>query len=309
VRAAWALLVLSGIAYAKDPPPPSTDHVPRFSHNAHKKLEGYPRDCADCHKLDAKSGEPIPPGADGHKPCSDARCHGPRLSANLTTHTSLCKGCHEQAEKFQASAPRLVHREDKQREFGYRINHRRHLSVPGLEHCDTCHKLTKSVSGDEVTVAVHRPGHGDCQPCHAKSGSKPSLTQCDSCHDPGEAPRPRQSSGGVWRVYDKFTHDTHRLDVRTAKAKPGGVGRGWSRYDRATAQTLGCGTCHATAAKSEAIKDMDLLGPCAMGKTCMGQCHNGKWAFQGSGTSMKDCLLCHSGVNENTPAPASHCGG
>jgi hypothetical protein len=109
-------------------------------------------------------------------------------------------------------------------------------------------------------------------------------------------------------VYEKFTHDTHRLDVRTARTRPGGVGRGWSRYDRATAQTLGCGACHATAAKAESVRDMDLLGPCAMGKTCMGQCHNGRFAFQGSGTNMRDCLLCHSNVTENTPAPASHCG-
>jgi hypothetical protein len=112
----------------------------------------------------------------------------------------------------------------------------------------------------------------------------------------------------VWRVYEKFEHDIHRLDVRTAKARPGAAGRGWSKYDQATAQTLSCGACHASAARSDSIKDMDLLGTCAMEKTCMGQCHNGKWAFQGSGTNLKDCLLCHSNVDENTPAPASHCG-
>ncbi len=109
-------------------------------------------------------------------------------------------------------------------------------------------------------------------------------------------------------MYEKFSHESHRLDVRTAKLKSNGLGRGWSRWDKTTAATLGCGTCHATAARADNIEDMDLLGPCAMNKTCMGQCHNGKFAFQGSGTNLRDCLLCHTGVDENTPAPASHCG-
>jgi hypothetical protein len=109
-------------------------------------------------------------------------------------------------------------------------------------------------------------------------------------------------------VYEKFNHETHRLDIRTARLRVNGVGRGWSRWDPTTADTLGCGACHESAARADRIQDMDLLGPCAMSKTCMGQCHNGKLAFQGAGTNMKDCLLCHTGVDDKTPAPASHCG-
>jgi hypothetical protein len=217
----------------------------------------------------------------------------------------LCKECHAVAESWQASPSRFVHREETAREFGWRINHRRHLSVPGLEKCDTCHQLTKAVVNEEVSVAVHRPAHADCAPCHGKSGSKPSLSQCNSCHLVGELPKPKPLAATPFRVYEKFTHDTHRLDVRTASKKAGGMGRGWSLYDKATAQTLGCGACHTTAARSENIADMDLLGPCAMNKTCMGQCHNGKLAF---GTGMKDCFLCHSKEAETATAPASHCG-
>jgi hypothetical protein len=262
--------------------------------------------CTDCHSLDKKTFEPAAPGADGHKPCSDSRCHGPRL--NLATSAPFCVACHEKADRFGASEPGMIHRADTEREFGWRINHRRHLQVPGLNQCDTCHKMEKRVTGDVVTVDVHRPDHSDCATCHGRQKSEPSLQRCNSCHVLGEASKPKPAGGGIWRVYEKFSHDHHRLDVRTAKPRPGGMGRGWSRYDQATAQTLSCSTCHASAARSDSLKDMDVLGACAMEKTCMGQCHNGKWAFQGSGTNLKDCLLCHSNVDENTPAPASHCG-
>jgi hypothetical protein len=227
----------------------------------------------------------------------------------LNTKAPLCPECHESAQPWGASAPRVQHRDDTQRDFAWRINHRRHLEVPGLASCDTCHQLSKLVNGDDVKVLVHRPDHADCAPCHGREGSKPNLAQCASCHVGGAAPHPKTHGGALtkWRVYEKFSHDTHRLDIRTAAVKAGGVGRGWSRWDRTTAATLGCGACHATAARAESIEDMDLLGPCAMNKTCMGQCHNGKLAFQGSGTNLRDCLLCHTGVDENTPAPPSHC--
>jgi hypothetical protein len=310
--------MLTALTFAADPPPPSTKDVPHFSHHTHAQLPFFKAKdadhlpCAECHALEAKTGEPLPPGKKGHQPCADVRCHGPRMDKlKLPDYATqpLCKECHEKTDKWDVSAPRFLKREESQIEFGWRINHKRHLSVEGLRDCETCHKMTKVVSGDEVTVEVHRPAHAECIKCHGKSGSRPSLHECSSCHQIGEVPKPKVSAAGAWRVYDKFTHDTHRLDVRTAKHKPGGMGRGWSLYDKSTAQTLSCGACHTTAAKSETIKDMDLLGPCAMGKTCMGQCHNGRWAFQGSGTSIRDCLLCHSNVDEKTPAPASHCGG
>jgi hypothetical protein len=314
-------------AAAKDPPPPSTKEIPHFSHQSHAKLPQF-KDaiakerargvvasgatdadflpCAECHALDAKTGEPLPPGKEGHQPCASSSCHGAQMGkVDLHGPATLCRECHEVAEPWQASAPRFVHREEEVREFGWRINHRRHLSVPGLEKCETCHKITKAVVNDEVTVAVHAPAHADCAPCHGKSGSKPSLTMCNSCHLVGEAPKPRSSMAGAFRVYEKFTHETHRLDVRTAQKKPGGMGRGWSLYDRATAQPLGCGACHTTAARSESISDMNLLGTCAMNKTCEGQCHNGKLAFGGG---MNDCFMCHSKEAEKATPPASHCG-
>ena len=281
--------------------------LPKYSHTAHDKIQKLP--CESCHALAPKTYEPLPAGSDAHKPCSEPRCHGARMSLN--TKAPLCAECHEQAQPWGASAPRIVHREDAQRDFAWRIDHRRHLEVPGLSSCDSCHQLSKLVNGDEVKVLVHRPGHADCAPCHGKEGSSPNLNQCASCHVPGAAPHPKPHGGeqGRWRVYEKFTHDAHRLDVRTAHVKPNGAGRGWSRFDKTSAATLGCGTCHATVARAETIEDIDLLGPCAMNKTCMGQCHNGKFAFQGSGTSLRDCLLCHTGVDDNTPAPPSHCGG
>ena len=325
-----ALLVLlaSAAAHAKDPPPPSTHDLPHFSHHSHANLPQFREQiaaerkrgvvaagatdvdflpCSECHALSSRTGEPLPPGSDAHKPCSDLRCHGPRLDKlALPTGGALCAECHEKAEKFAVSPPRFVKREESDREFGWRINHRRHLQVEGLDKCDSCHKLVKAVTGEEVTVTVHAPGHAECAPCHGKAGSKPSLSQCNSCHSIGEAPKPRVSAATAFRVYEKFTHETHRLDVRTAHLKPGGAGRGWSRYDRATAQTLSCGACHSTAARAESIRDMDLLGACAMNKTCMGQCHNGKYAF---GNGNNDCLLCHSKEAETAKAPATHCGG
>jgi hypothetical protein len=276
-----------------------------YSHPIHDKIEKLP--CATCHALAPRTYLPLPPGADAHKPCSEPRCHGPRM--NLNTKASLCGECHEKAEPWGASPPRLVHRDEA--DFSARINHRRHLDVPGLSSCDTCHQLSKIVNGDEVKVLVHRPGHADCAPCHNQGGSYPTLERCPSCHVPGEIDHPKPHGGelAIWRVNGKFSHDTHRLDIRTARLQPGGVGRGWSRWDKTTAATLGCGSCHATAAHSETIAGMDLLGPCAMNQTCMGQCHNGKYAFQGSGTNLRDCLLCHSNVDEKTPAPPSRCGG
>jgi hypothetical protein len=281
--------------------------VPKFQHATHAKLMTF--DCAQCHALDKKSFQPLPPGAKGHRPCSNGECHGPRLS-RATGGANLCLECHEKASPSGASAPRLMVREAEARDFGARINHRRHLDVPGLDNCDTCHQLAKQVEGDEVKVLVHRPGHADCAPCHGKQASSPSLTKCASCHLESERQRPKPHAGEAapWRVYEKFSHDSHRLDVRTAKVLVGGVGRGWSRYDKKSAATLGCGACHTTAAQARGLDDMDLLGACAMEKTCMGQCHNGKWAFQGSGTDLRDCLLCHTDVDEKTPAPPSHCG-
>jgi hypothetical protein len=280
--------------------------VVKYSHLVHDQLGKL--SCSACHTLQQKSFEPLAPGADSHKPCSNAACHGPRMSLN--TRAPFCDECHEKAQPWGASTPRLLHRDDVQRDFGWRINHRRHMDVPGLSSCDTCHQLSKLVNGDDVKVLVHRPGHVDCAPCHGKQGSYPNLTQCASCHT-GKPSHPEAHAGvqGKWRVYEKFSHDDHRLDVRTARLKPGGVGRGWSRWDKTSAATLGCGACHATVARADNIEDIDLLGPCAMNKTCMGQCHNGKFAFQGSGTNLRDCLLCHTGVDESTPAPASHCGG
>jgi hypothetical protein len=307
----WLLvLLIASPAWADDPPPKV--QAPKFSHVSHAKLPFFKAKdanalpCADCHALAEKTYDPIVPGAKAHQPCANEQCHGPRMG-NIDLHSTvtLCIECHEVAERWQASSPRLQRREGSTREFGWRINHRRHLQVPGLEQCDTCHKLTKVVVGDEVKVEVHAPAHADCAPCHGKSGSKPTLTQCNTCHELGAAPHPKPSAAGPFRVYEKFTHDTHRLDVRTASRKPGGKGRGWSLYDQATAQTLGCGACHTTAARAERIEDMDLLGACAMNKTCMGQCHNGKYAF---GTGMNDCFLCHSKEAEKATPPASHCG-
>jgi hypothetical protein len=291
----WIVFLFPAIAWAE-----------KYDHAVHDKLQKIP--CESCHALAPRSYEPIPPGGDAHKPCSNSACHGPRMSLN--TKKPFCDECHENAQPWSASAPRLLHRDDAQRDFGWRINHRRHLDVPGLSSCDTCHQLSKLVNGDEVKVMVHRPGHVDCAPCHGKQGSNPNLSQCASCHVAGHVthPKPHEGAQGKWRVYEKFSHDDHRLDVRTARLKPRGVGRGWSRWDKTTAETLGCGTCHATVGRADRLEDIDLLGPCAMNKTCMGQCHNGKYAFQGSGTNLRDCLLCHTGVDENTPAPASHCG-
>jgi hypothetical protein len=322
----YIILFLSYVVIARAETPPSVKSVPKFSHVVHAQLPYYKKiiqasaaktaghsdadrlPCDSCHALATKLLMPLVPGADGHKPCSDSGCHGPRLTQN--TAGPFCVECHAEAQPWGASPSRLVHREDSARELGWRINHRRHLAVPGLSTCDTCHQLSKLVEGEQVTVSVHRPGHADCAPCHGKQGSFPSLTQCSSCHLIGDVPKPKVHGGELtaWRVYEKFSHEHHRLDIRTARPKPGGVGRGWIRFDAKSAATLGCGACHETASRSESVEDMDLLGPCAMGKTCMGQCHNGRFAFQGSGTNMRDCLLCHTGVDEKTPAPASHCG-
>jgi hypothetical protein len=282
--------------------------VPTFSHATHAPLlhvaDAAHLPCAQCHALDLKSGALRPPGADGHKPCSEPRCHGARLGA-VDVGGNLCRECHEKAERWSVSSARLLRRRDAPQELGWRINHRRHAAVPGLADCGACHRLKKL--GDRV--AVHDPDHGDCAPCHGKAGSRPSLADCAACHRAGEGARAQAHGGalGPWRVYEKFSHEQHRLDIRTAQPRAGGTGRGWSRWDPATASTLGCGACHAPAARAESLADMDLLGPCAMEKTCMGQCHNGRYAFQGS-TNMRDCLLCHSGVDADTPAPASHCG-
>jgi hypothetical protein len=278
--------------------------APKFSHKSHETTK-----CEACHSLAEKSYQPMPPGATGHKPCSDPKCHGPRLSHN--TRAPFCDTCHDQAQPWGASPPRMLHRDDAQRDFSWRINHKRHLELPGLSSCDSCHRLSKVVNGDDVKVLVHQPGHVDCAPCHGGRSTRPSLNECASCHVPGKAAHPKPHGGALtkWRVYEKFSHDQHRLDIRTARLKPGGMGRGWSRWDKTSAATLGCGACHVSAARADNIEDMDLLGPCAMDQTCMGQCHNGRYAFQGSGTNLRDCLLCHTGVDENTPAPASHCGG
>lgn len=295
--------------------PAAAEAVPHYSHLAHTALPAFQQRhliCAACHAIDHATGAARAPGAVAHRPCADAGCHGARMSAlALPDGKSLCAECHEKATPSGATPSRLVEREPSAREFGWRINHRRHAALPALAGCDSCHRLTKSVLGDDVTVAIHRPGHSDCLPCHDKAGTPPSLGQCDACHVAGERPQPKRSTAGVWRVYEKFSHDQHRLDVRTARRKPGAsapVERVWERFEKASAQTLGCGTCHATAARAQSIEDMTLLGACSMEHTCMAQCHNGRLAFQGSGTSLKDCKFCHSdSVNENTPTPASHC--
>jgi hypothetical protein len=299
---ALAVLFLVGTAHAAAPP--------RFSHATHARLPFYATDadhlpCASCHALDRSTGDALAPGAQAHQPCADARCHGARMAA-VAAAPSLCKECHERAERWSVSPARLQPRAPGDREYGGRINHRRHSTVPGLDRCDVCHRLTKTGPAD---VAVHRPGHADCMPCHNQEGSSPSLLRCNSCHVAGELERPRPHGGALapWRVVEKFHHETHRLDVRTARARPGASGRGWSRFDPSTAAPLGCGACHRPAASAERLADMDLLGPCAMEKTCMGQCHDGRLAFQGSG-NLKDCLLCHSGVDERTPAPVRRCG-
>src|SRR5258706_10685926 len=119
----YIVILLSYNVIARAETAPSTKTVPKFSHEVHAKLPYYKKiiatrdvktaghsdadrlPCESCHALAPKLQMPLPPGADGHKPCSSASgCHGPRLTQN--TGGPFCVECHAQAQPQGASPPR-----------------------------------------------------------------------------------------------------------------------------------------------------------------------------------------------------------
>jgi hypothetical protein len=266
--------------------------------------------CADCHRIDGRTGAALAPGADAHRPCSNASCHGAHLGEIDIPggREGLCEICHDRANASGATPSRLVVRSPADREHRVRFNHRQHLPSSDPQECDSCHTVTKTVKEGRAETAVHRPAHRECIGCHSETKTFPQLTLCAGCHFVAR-PRPALAHAGskdVGAAFERFSHDLHHLDIRTARVLPASRGaRGWSRYDKTTALPLGCGACHLRVKNSTTLDKMSLLPQnlLTLNPTCIGRCHNGTLLADAT----NDCGLCHGDPGlAGRPLPQSH---
>jgi hypothetical protein len=132
---------------------------------SHKKHVGTVKlDCADCHTLPEKFGDPV--GIPDAPRCLE--CHG--LAPN---QDALIAKLNESAEKKQ---PIPWVRVFALKDFVY-FDHRFHLQNGAT--CEQCHGPISTE--DVVTDQLKTTKMDFCQACHVKSGAK---TGCTTCHDP-----------------------------------------------------------------------------------------------------------------------------
>lgn len=281
---AWA----AAPAWSAEPPEAAgSAEAPRYRHRAHDRL-GVPLTCGVCHGTTAR-GQPTFPGEAQHTPCANAGCHADDFAARAP---DLCRVCHTRSVPW---GPNPVRRSLDGDEFSVRFSHARHLgraeggALLG-EGCAACHPTQAGEAPPRPTAARPAPGHDRCASCHLQL-ARPRMDACDACHVERGAALAAQAEGdSKWWVGARFSHGAHTLDPRTARPRSPAGARGWSRFDKATADPLACGACHAGMARVDAgdRAARPTKAECA-------QCHQGTHAFKVTGFG---CHRCHGPADD-----------
>lgn len=240
---------------------------PSFNHRAHA-AKGVQLTCSSCHATNPK-GELSFPAPKEHQPC--ATCHSAEYRKAGST---FCATCHERHDPWSPAPLRKTIQHTH--EFKVILSHKDHAATD----CSVCHLKQAGRQGAAAEPGLLAPKHALCAGCH-ESAKKPPMTECASCHHPMDGGEKGRTADEVWRVAPRFSHDTHRMDVRTAR-ETSPQASGWARVDPSTARPTECRTCHEVATG-------DLPGHPKM--AACGACHDGRQAFKVTGFF---CARCHS---------------
>ena len=276
---------------------PAVAQEVRFDHVGHQeaaKAKQQPWLCSQCH-AGGVGADGVRPASKNHQSCNADGCHakdfyGPELKAR-----PMCTLCHQNDQPWEdmRTLKTFPSTDKTHRTYCIKFSHRLHLAKDklGRKACDGCHKM----AADKVTYMP--PSHGDCATCHTEDHSVP-MSACETCHEMGSADGALlQCSPPVpWRsrqVAARFSHDTHRLDIR----KPGNP-------------PLSCVQCHRGVHRSESIRKIRLMyGFGTMTNSC-GRCHNGRTRVPDSKrrifSTSTQCSKCHGGKFAGMGTPKGH---
>lgn len=240
------------------PPMKASVELASFSHELHADQNvvgsGGAYACNDCHPSTERGRLWFPAGGrnfdpkvkrNGHWPC--AKCHANEYMSREPK--GVCVTCHTHSDPWRANPVRTAFRE--RRELVTDLPHDKHDKTA----CKKCHFEQTGDPPPAVPANLMAPGHELCAQCH-ETLEKAPMTKCDGCHRlPTPAEKPTE-----WSVAAKFTHETHRTDVRSKG-------------------TLACEVCHQSI-DAQPTPEM---------KSCR-VCHDGTHAFKDTGFA---CARCH----------------
>jgi c(7)-type cytochrome triheme protein len=264
------------------PPEPVLKEKSYFSHVNHsdRKVVGEKGvyACTDCHPTTERGRLWFPGGGKNFNPKEPRRAHFPCAKCHqqqfLTKETKgICLACHEHSDPWRPNPGKPRFRDD--RELVSDLPHDKHADTA----CDKCHFEQSGAAKPAMASGLLAPNHEVCGQCHENTTDAP-MTKCDGCH---RLPSEQEQQSAKWQVDQKFTHDTHQIDVRTAQVVDTAT-IGWARVDKSTAGKLDCTTCHLKIDSGENPKM----------KTCH-TCHDGVLAFKDTGFG---CARCHGPIQE-----------
>lgn len=260
----------------------------RFTHRAHEAA-GLKLECSACHGAPA-TGQLTMPGKD-HKPCSNEGCHAGEYRKK---NSQLCFSCHVGNEPWKANPTKSSFKlpPEVRSEFYVGFSHKSHLAR-GLgakeagAACASCHVEQAGSKAPDPPDGHLAPSHILCASCH-EAVALPRMPECAGCHTFDTAARPGAAQAGAgsdeWRVRT-FSHESHRVDIRTAKE----IAKdkfGWARFEKVSASQLACDQCHAAVAQAGVgvRPERPKMAGCAT-------CHNGTFSFKATGHA---CMFCHA---------------
>lgn len=270
-----ALLVLglavAGAAALAAPPPIIKREERRFDHDQHAQVSaagGKPAACAACHTLDA-SGAPV--AGREHPRC--AQCHTYPRSCDLMKQAGpkgqarICQVCHTPTSN--RCLPPDLPPPPKGDSFEARFTHGKHLALGSSieKDCAQCHAAQGPADASAPRLASHKL----CSGCHNPNGARPTLAECQSCH---QAPRGNAGPATAPDPYrlGAFDHRAHHTASRQAA----------------------CLGCH-----DKLLGTGDAALPRPSMAACQSKCHDGQKAFAAVGTR---CTTCHKARDPVTPA-------
>lgn len=268
-RAALVVLGLAALAAAAAAASPPIIKIGnrKFDHDKHARVAaaaGKPAACASCHTLDDRGA--VKPGRE-HPRC--AQCHTYPRSCDLMKRAGpkgqarVCQVCHTPTST--RCLPPDLPPPPKAASFQARFAHGKHVTLGASieKDCVQCH-AAQGPGGSAPKAAAHKL----CSGCHNPSGARPTMADCQSCH---QAPRAKAAPAADPYRLGAFDHRAHHAASRQAS----------------------CLGCHdkLLGAGEHALPRPSMAG-------CQARCHDGQKAFSAVGTR---CTTCHKG-REAAPA-------
>jgi hypothetical protein len=261
---ALALVLVAGAGAAVAAPPPiiKVDNR-KFDHDKHAQVAaaaGKPAACASCHAFDESGARK--PGRE-HPRC--AQCHTYPRSCDLMKQAGpkgqarVCQVCHTPTST--RCLPPDLPPPPKAASFQARFTHGKHAALgASIERdCVQCHAAQAAAAPPKT------PAHKLCSGCHNPNGARPTMADCQSCHQP---PRGRTTA-------------------TPAAADPFRLAAFDHRAHHAASRQASCLGCHdkLLGAGESALPRPSMAG-------CQARCHDGQKAFSAVGTR---CTACHKG--------------